>query len=170
MQGWRYRMEDSHITAINQGPDKNYHIFGVFDGHGGKEVAQFINTINGWLNPSKHSWLLLGAIIYLVFISCYLITYLIRRYHHIHISKVKTNYVELELTKKEESFFYAKLNLQIIFDKKDNENNIIGIVLNNKVIYGKDTFTMNVDDYRFETTYNSFFQVNINGCKKIFEI
>lgn len=77
----------------------------------------FINTINGWLNPSKHSWLLLGAIIYLVFISCYLITYLIRRYHHIHISKVKTNYVELELTKKEESFFYAKLNELLYFFK-----------------------------------------------------
>lgn len=51
-----------------------------------------------------------------------------------------------------------------------DKNNIIGIVLNNKVIYGKDTFTMNVDDYKFETTYNSFFQVNINGCKKIFDL
>lgn len=42
MQGWRYRNEDAHITSINKGPNKNIHIFGVFDGHGGKEVSQFV--------------------------------------------------------------------------------------------------------------------------------
>ena len=35
MQGWRERMEDAHISLINQGENKNIHIFGVFDGHGG---------------------------------------------------------------------------------------------------------------------------------------
>ena len=43
MQGWRLRMEDAHITSINQGPNKNFHIFGVFDGHGGKEVSVFVS-------------------------------------------------------------------------------------------------------------------------------
>ncbi|MCQ2821290.1 MAG: protein phosphatase 2C domain-containing protein [archaeon] len=41
MQGWRKRMEDAHITDISKGPDGRYQIFGVFDGHGGKEVSQF---------------------------------------------------------------------------------------------------------------------------------
>ena len=40
MQGWRKRMEDSHIADLNLG--KSAHLFGVFDGHGGKEVAQFV--------------------------------------------------------------------------------------------------------------------------------
>lgn len=40
MQGWRKRMEDSHIADLNF--FKNSHLFGVFDGHGGKEVAQFV--------------------------------------------------------------------------------------------------------------------------------
>ena len=40
MQGWRKRMEDSHISHLNI--EKNIHLFGVFDGHGGKEVAQFV--------------------------------------------------------------------------------------------------------------------------------
>lgn len=40
MQGWRKRMEDSHISDLNF--YKNSHLFGVFDGHGGKEVAQFV--------------------------------------------------------------------------------------------------------------------------------
>ncbi|EGR34512.1 protein phosphatase 2c, putative [Ichthyophthirius multifiliis] len=41
MQGWRTNMEDSHIANLNfDGEDKS--IFGVFDGHGGKEVAKFV--------------------------------------------------------------------------------------------------------------------------------
>jgi serine/threonine protein phosphatase PrpC len=34
MQGWRKRMEDSHIAETNVG-GQNCSIFGVFDGHGG---------------------------------------------------------------------------------------------------------------------------------------
>lgn len=44
MQGWRIRMEDAHIAQINQGKDRKLHIFGVFDGHGGKEVSQFVKA------------------------------------------------------------------------------------------------------------------------------
>jgi protein phosphatase 1G len=39
MQGWRTSMEDSHLTALDF--ENTYSIFGVFDGHGGKEVAHF---------------------------------------------------------------------------------------------------------------------------------
>lgn len=42
MQGWRKRMEDSHISDLSVGPNKALNLFGVFDGHGGKEVAQFV--------------------------------------------------------------------------------------------------------------------------------
>jgi len=40
MQGWRKRMEDSHISDLDV--SKGNHIFGVFDGHGGREVAVWI--------------------------------------------------------------------------------------------------------------------------------
>lgn len=40
MQGWRVNMEDAHISAFNIAPET--HLFGVFDGHGGKEVAKFV--------------------------------------------------------------------------------------------------------------------------------
>jgi protein phosphatase 1G len=42
MQGWRKRMEDSHIADLDLGSNKSIHVFGVFDGHGGKEVAQLV--------------------------------------------------------------------------------------------------------------------------------
>ena len=42
MQGWRSGMEDTHICQSVPLPE-NYKgmLFGVFDGHGGKEVADF---------------------------------------------------------------------------------------------------------------------------------
>ena len=41
MQGWRSSMEDTHICQSVELPDKTYvgTLFGVFDGHGGREVA-----------------------------------------------------------------------------------------------------------------------------------
>lgn len=40
MQGWRSHMEDAHISELNLSIDSA--IFGVFDGHGGKEVAKYV--------------------------------------------------------------------------------------------------------------------------------
>lgn len=42
MQGWRKRMEDSHISDLNKGTDGKTNLFGVFDGHGGREVAVYV--------------------------------------------------------------------------------------------------------------------------------
>lgn len=36
-------MEDSHISDLNIG-ESDIHIFGVFDGHGGREVARFVKN------------------------------------------------------------------------------------------------------------------------------
>jgi serine/threonine protein phosphatase PrpC len=36
MQGWRKRMEDSHISDMDL-LNGNVHVFGVFDGHGGNK-------------------------------------------------------------------------------------------------------------------------------------
>ena len=40
MQGWRVSMEDAHLTIPNFGGDPTAALFGVFDGHGGKEYTQ----------------------------------------------------------------------------------------------------------------------------------
>lgn len=41
MQGWRRTMEDAHLAQPAMPDDPNTAIFGVFDGHGGSEVAKF---------------------------------------------------------------------------------------------------------------------------------
>lgn len=44
MQGWRLNMEDAHVAASTfMGSDEKT-LFGVFDGHGGREVAVFCNN------------------------------------------------------------------------------------------------------------------------------
>ena len=44
MQGWRKRQEDAHIAVVSQGDKKDIDVFGVFDGHGGKEISQFVSN------------------------------------------------------------------------------------------------------------------------------
>ncbi|CAL8469876.1 g9418 [Coccomyxa elongata] len=42
MQGWRTEMEDAHSILLEMENSSKTGFFGVFDGHGGKEVARFV--------------------------------------------------------------------------------------------------------------------------------
>ena len=44
MQGWRKRQEDAHVSAVSIGDKKDMAVFGVFDGHGGKEISKFVSN------------------------------------------------------------------------------------------------------------------------------
>ena len=50
IKGWRAKMEDTHIAECNL--PGNVSVFGVFDGHGGAEVAIFVKKyfVNELLN------------------------------------------------------------------------------------------------------------------------
>lgn len=41
MQGWRINMEDAHLSISKFGGDPTACLFAVFDGHGGREIAEF---------------------------------------------------------------------------------------------------------------------------------
>lgn len=49
-------MEDSHISHISIGQHNLTHIFGVFDGHGGKEISNFVkkNFAKEFLNNKSY--------------------------------------------------------------------------------------------------------------------
>lgn len=43
MQGWRRKMEDAHlVTEVKLGGSRSALLAGVFDGHGGEQVSQFV--------------------------------------------------------------------------------------------------------------------------------
>uniref|UniRef100_A0A7S2B869 protein-serine/threonine phosphatase n=1 Tax=Octactis speculum TaxID=3111310 RepID=A0A7S2B869_9STRA len=44
MQGWRRGMEDAHLAQLALDQERELSLFGVFDGHGGPEVAQYAAT------------------------------------------------------------------------------------------------------------------------------
>lgn len=44
VQGWKNKMENFTIKENNVGSEKNIHIFGIFDGHGGPEVPRYISS------------------------------------------------------------------------------------------------------------------------------
>lgn len=50
------------------------------------------------------------------------------------------------------------------------DNKIVGIIVNDKVIYGDDNFIEKVHNYLFNVNVNSFFQVNLNILEKISKI
>jgi protein phosphatase 2C family protein 2/3 len=41
MQGWRISMEDAHTTELTLKDKKGYSFFGVYDGHGGQNIAKY---------------------------------------------------------------------------------------------------------------------------------
>ena len=55
MQGWRKSMEDAHVArVVDHGPPPHAHCFGVFDGHGGPEVARFCALY--WVAVWQQEW------------------------------------------------------------------------------------------------------------------
>ena len=51
-----------------------------------------------------------------------------------------------------------------------NEHKIVGIVNNDKCIYGEDYFIDKINEYLFKVSYNSFFQVNPYICSELFKL
>ena len=55
IQGWKKTMDVFTIKENDIGPDKNINIFGLFDGHSGKEISQYLsdNFISELLKNNK---------------------------------------------------------------------------------------------------------------------
>lgn len=51
-----------------------------------------------------------------------------------------------------------------------NNHKIVGIVNNDKCIYGENYFIDKIKDYLFKVSYNSFFQINPFICSKLFDL
>lgn len=57
--------------------------------------------------------------------------------------------------------------VDINIDKLINDNKIVGIIVNDKLIYGENDYIEKVNNYLFKVNINSFFQVNLNILEKI---
>ncbi|MBE6161300.1 MAG: class I SAM-dependent RNA methyltransferase [Firmicutes bacterium] len=70
----------------------------------------------------------------------------------------------------EEILLIVDTNDKFNYENLIKNNKIVGIILNDKLIYGEDYFTEVINDLYFKVSYNSFFQINEYICSKLFEI
>ena len=64
----------------------------------------------------------------------------------------------------------SKDNLKIDLDNIKNNRNIVGVILNNKTIYGRNYLIENINDLSYKISYDSFFQINPYIASRLFSI
>lgn len=64
----------------------------------------------------------------------------------------------------------TKDSYKIDIDTLTKNNKIVGIIVNNKIIYGEDNYIEIIDKYLYKVNINSFFQINIDILKEVFKI
>ncbi len=89
---------------------------------------------------------------------------------HIKCLNIMNGEITIRSNYKDQIIINIKSKDEINFNLLKNIKNIIGIVLNDKLVYGHDFFLEQIDNYLFKVSYNSFFQVNNFTNEKIFEI
>ncbi len=78
---------------------------------------------------------------------------------------IRTNYNDEILIKIDTENKY-----EIDIDNLKTKHNIIGIIVNEKIIYGTDSFIERIGGYLFEVNINSFFQINLDILNEVFKI
>ncbi len=90
---------------------------------------------------------------------------------HQEAFKVKSGEITLRCNNQEEILISLTTNCAYKVDlEKLKALNIVGIVVNNKILFGKDYFYHKINNLTFKISYNSFFQINDNICSKIFDL
>ena len=78
---------------------------------------------------------------------------------------IRSNYNDEIIIKVETSEEYS-----IDVRKLTLNNKIVGIIANNKLIYGEEAYIEKVGKYLFKVNINSFFQINLNILEKVFDL
>ena len=83
--------------------------------------------------------------------------------------KVKNGEVVIRCNYNQELLIVINSDDEIVIPKFDDKR-IVGIILNDKLIYGEDHFIEIIDGRFYQVSYNSFFQVNRDICKDLFRL
>ena len=88
--------------------------------------------------------------------------------HNHEFLKVKNGIVTVRVNYLNEILIDINSDDKVTFN--DVPENVIGIVLNDKTIYGKNYFYDMIGDMKFKISYNSFFQINNYIANEIFKL
>ena len=83
---------------------------------------------------------------------------------------LKESNITIRANYNDEILLIVETNDKFNYESLIKNNKIVGIILNNKLIYGDNYFTEVINNLYFKVSYNSFFQINEYICSKLFEI
>lgn len=88
-----------------------------------------------------------------------------------NLFKIKNGEIVIRCNDKNEILLYIKTQDKYNINVNDiNKLNIIGVVVNDKLIYGQNYFYHEINSIKYKISYNSFFQINDYICSQIFNI
>lgn len=87
-----------------------------------------------------------------------------------YIKSLNINNGKVQIRSNDKDELLISIDTKDKIDLKNINDNIKGIILNNKVIYGEDYFIETINNLKFKVSYNSFFQINRDINSKLFNI
>ncbi len=104
--------------------------------------------------------------------SCYLVYPVINKIYTLFKEKIDFNWngkLLIRASSSNETMVSIEGEYKYVNILKE-EDLINNLIYNNKVIKGRDYFIEKIDYFKFKVHYNAFFQVNILGLKKIYQV
>lgn len=88
-----------------------------------------------------------------------------------NLLKIKNGEIVIRCNDKDEILLHIKTQDKYNININEIDKlNVIGIVVNDKLIYGQNYFYHEINSIKYKISYNSFFQINDYICSQIFNI
>lgn len=116
----------------------------------------------GYYNDETHNFINVN--------NCLLVNNKINEFIKSNVIKINNGELVIRVNYQDELLISIKSEENISILNDINKYNVVGVVLNDKIIYGTSFFYDYIGDFKFKVSYNSFFQVNNYIASNIFMI
>ena len=116
----------------------------------------------GYYNDETHNFINVN--------NCLLVNNKINEFIKSNVIKINNGELVIRVNYQDELLISIKSEENISILNDINKYNVVGVVLNDKIIYGTSFFYDYIGDFKFKISYNSFFQVNNYMASNIFMI
>ena len=116
----------------------------------------------GYYNDETHNFINVN--------NCLLVNNKINEFIKSNVIKINNGELVIRVNYQDELLISIKSEEDVTILNDINKYNVVGVVLNDKVIYGNSFFYDYIGDFKFKVSFNSFFQVNNYMASNIFMI